>query len=136
LDKRNRDNLCIANIESVPAMENLDEILTVDGLDVVLIGPHDLSCSLGAPEQYDDPRFTESVREIIVKSRAVGVAAGIHMVYGTLQQELAWAQLGANFLLHSGDAFLVERALRRDLQELRQGLGEETRRSDERGEVV
>ncbi|MCC6494547.1 MAG: aldolase, partial [Pirellulales bacterium] len=57
LDRRNSAQLCIVNIESTPALERLDEILAVDGLDVVLIGPHDLSCSLGVPEQYDHPRF-------------------------------------------------------------------------------
>ncbi len=125
LGERNGDKLCIVNIESVPAMENLDEILSVEGLDGVLIGPHDLSCSLGVPEQYDAPAFLQSVRDIISKSRAAGIAAGLHMVYGTLEQELRWARLGANFILHSGDAFLVERALRHDLEQLRCSLGDE-----------
>ena len=124
LDERNSRNLCIVNIESLPAVEHLDEILTVRGLDVVLIGPHDLSCSLGIPEQYDDPRFDRVVREIIGKARAAGVAAGVHMVYGDTEQELAWARHGANFMLHSGDVFLVEQGLRREIQELRSRLGE------------
>jgi 2-keto-3-deoxy-L-rhamnonate aldolase RhmA len=136
LKDRNVGNLCIVNIESVPAMENLDEILTVEGLDVVLIGPHDLSCSLGIPEQYDAPEFRQSVREILSKSREAGVAAGIHMVYGTLEQELTWAQHGANFILHSGDAFLVERALRRDLEQLRSSLGDETNAPNQPAEFI
>lgn len=136
LDERNRDHLCIVNIESVPAIENLDEILAVEGLDVVLIGPHDLSCSLGLPEQYDAPRFTQAVREIIGKSRAAGVAAGIHMVYGTLEQELTWAQLGANFILHSGDAFLVERVLRHEIEQLRNRLGDVATASGHQAIVV
>src|SRR6516162_494606 len=52
LEKRNGDKILIANIESVPAIENLHDICSVPGLDAVLIGPHDLSCSLGIPEQY------------------------------------------------------------------------------------
>lgn len=136
LNDRNQSNLCIVNIESVPAMENLDEILAVEGLDVVLIGPHDLSCSLGIPEEYDAPAFLQSVREIIGKSRAAGVAAGIHMVYGTLEQELIWARLGANFILHSGDAFLVERALRRDLEQLRRSLGDQANAPDHPAVIV
>lgn len=124
LDDRNSGNLCIVNIESVPAMEQLDAILAVEGLDVALIGPHDLSCSLGIPEQYDDPRFDRAVREIIGKARAAGVAAGIHLFYGNLEHELAWARHGANFILHSGDVFLVEQGLRHDLGVLRAGLGD------------
>jgi 2-keto-3-deoxy-L-rhamnonate aldolase RhmA len=132
IEERNAGKLCIVNIESVPAVANLDEILAVEGLDVVLIGPHDLSCSLGIPEQYDDPRFDQTVREIIAKSRAAGVAAGVHMVYGNAEQELAWARHGANFILHSGDAFLVEQALRREVQELRRELGDDAGIIDER----
>ena len=56
-------------------MENLDEILRVPGLDVVLVGPHDLSCSLGLPEEYGHPRFEAAVREIIAKSRAASSCA-------------------------------------------------------------
>src|SRR5262245_6295159 len=52
LEQRNGDKVLIANIESMPAIEALDEICAVPGLDAVLIGPHDLSCSLGIPEQY------------------------------------------------------------------------------------
>ena len=52
LADRNASSVLIVNIESRPAMDALDEILAVDGLDAVLIGPHDLSLNLGVPEQY------------------------------------------------------------------------------------
>ena len=122
---RNSRRLCIVNIESQPAIDNLDQILAVPGLDVVLIGPHDLSCSLGIPEQYDVPQFDLAVRAIIGKARAAGVAAGIHLFYGNLDHEVAWARHGANFILHSGDIFLVEQGLRRDINDLRSRLGDE-----------
>jgi 2-keto-3-deoxy-L-rhamnonate aldolase RhmA len=77
LEKRNGDKILIANIESVPAIENLHEICSVQGLDAVLIGPHDLSCSLGIPEQYTHPRFDEAVRTIFRIAREHGVGAGI-----------------------------------------------------------
>jgi 4-hydroxy-2-oxoheptanedioate aldolase len=124
LESRNATNLCAVNIESTPAIANLDEILAVRGLDVVLIGPHDLSCSLGVPEQYDHPRFQEAVRRIIHSSREAGVAVGIHMVYGDATDELAWIREGCNFVLHSGDLFLVRRALKRDIAELQRQLGD------------
>ncbi|MDA1274540.1 MAG: aldolase/citrate lyase family protein [Verrucomicrobia bacterium] len=59
------NNLLIVNIESVPAMQALDEILPIAGLDAVLIGPHDLSTSLGIPEQYDDTRFLDACEQIL-----------------------------------------------------------------------
>ena len=116
----------------MPAIENLHDICSVEGLDAVLIGPHDLSCSLGLPEEYGHPHFEAAVREIIAKSRAAGVAAGVHMVYGNMAQEAAWARHGANFMLHSGDAFLVEQALRREVGQLRQELGDAAGNVDDR----
>jgi 4-hydroxy-2-oxoheptanedioate aldolase len=136
LEQRNGGSLCIVNIESTPALENLDEILAVEGLDVVLIGPHDLSCSLGVPEQYDAPCFEAAMRTIIAKARAANVSAGVHMVYGTLEQEAAWAKLGVNFILHSGDMFVVEQTLRRDIGELRRRLGDSLTQSDHSTHVV
>ena len=64
VDQRNADNVLIINIESTPALANLDAILEVPGIDAVLVGPHDLSCSLGVPEQYTHPLFLEKIRYI------------------------------------------------------------------------
>src|ERR1700733_5116362 len=78
LDERNGDKILIANIESVPAIENLNDICSVPSLDAVLIGPHDLSCSLGIPEQYGHARFDEAVKTIFRIAREHDVGAGIH----------------------------------------------------------
>src|SRR5947209_3962260 len=122
LEQRNADKILIANIESVPAIEALDEICSVPGLDAVLIGPHDLSCSLGIPEKYDHPRFDEAVRKIFRIARAHGVGAGIHYWLG-LEQEIAWARAGGNLVMHSSDLALFSRTLRADVEHLRQALG-------------
>ncbi len=82
LRRENRDSLCSINIESVPAMERLDELLAVPDLDAVLIGPHDLSCSLGIPGRYDDLRLTRRLRAILRRAPAHGVSARIHDWFG------------------------------------------------------
>lgn len=123
LEKRNGDKILIANIESVPAIENLDEICSVPGLDAVLIGPHDLSCSLGIPEQYDHPRFDEAVRTIFRIARSHHVGAGIHYWLG-LEQEITWAQAGGNLVMHSSDLATFSRTLKNEIGELRKSLGE------------
>lgn len=66
----NADNFLVVNIESTPALEALDDILTVPGLDAVQIGPHDLSCSLGIPEQYEHPRFNKENTQHAQSERA------------------------------------------------------------------
>lgn len=126
LANNNRNNACIVNIESVRAMEVIDTLLGVPDIDALLIGPHDLSISLGIPEQYRHPRFTEAVRFIIEKGRAAGVGVGYHYSFG-IEEALAWAQLGANLIIHSSDFFLVRDALKADMARFHRELGDAPR---------
>lgn len=121
LEKRNGDKILIVNIESIPAIENLHAICSVPGLDAVLIGPHDLSCSLGIPEQYTHPRFDEAVRTIFRIAREHQVGAGCHYWLG-LEQEIAWARAGGNLIMHASDVALFGRTLKNDLEHLRKAL--------------
>ena len=123
LAERNAATCMVVNIESPAGMAALDEILAVPGLDAVLVGPHDLSCSLGIPEQYGHPRFDEAVRTIIAKARAAGVGVGIHFSAG-IEPEIAWAKAGANFIIHSSDLSLFGRAMRADLATFKAALGD------------
>jgi 4-hydroxy-2-oxoheptanedioate aldolase len=112
----------IINIESVPAMESLDELLQVPGIDGVLIGPHDLSCSLGIPEQYNHPDFLAACETIFKKSRAAGVGAGIHF-WGATDEQARLLRLGANLLIHSADILLFQKHLQRELSEIKRAMG-------------
>ena len=119
----NASNICIANIESVPAMEKLDVMLSVKGLDAVFIGPHDLSISLGIPEQYDHPLFEEAVKTIIHKTRSHGLSIGIHFSLEP-QRQIRWMEEGANIVVHSFDVALFTQRLRQDLDTIRAAAGD------------
>ncbi len=123
LQQFNANNTLIVNIESVPAVEALDGILTVPGLDAVLIGPHDLTCSLGIPEQYDHPEFDKVVRLIIKKARAANVGVGMHNC-PSVDQEIAWMKAGLNLILRLSDMVFFKKGLIKDLNALRQGIGD------------
>jgi len=112
------NRLLIANIESVPAIQSLDRILAEPGLDAVLIGPHDLSCSLGIPERYDHPDFLAACETIFSKARAAGIGAGIHF-WGSIDDQRRWLAMGANLLIHSADIMLFQKQLTMDLQAIR-----------------
>jgi len=120
----NKDNFLIINVESVPALERLERILAEPGLDGVIIGPHDLSISLGLPEQYDNPRFEEAVRKIISKVREKGLGVGIHFSEGP-ELQIKWAKAGANIIIHSSDIALFQQRLQGDITAIRRALGEE-----------
>lgn len=126
IKKHNENNLLIVNIESRPAIEQLDEILSVPGLDAVLIGPHDLSCNLGIPEQYEHQDFLDAVETIITKARHAGVGAGIHVFYNYgIGQEIQWGQMGANLIVHSGDINRFSQSMQSDILTLRTAFGED-----------
>jgi 4-hydroxy-2-oxoheptanedioate aldolase len=123
LDDRNRDNFLLINVESTPALARLEQLLAVPGLDGVIIGPHDLSVSLGLPEQYDDPRFEEVLEQIVSKVRERGLGIGIHFpLHPELQ--IKWAHRGLNIILHSSDLFLFQRSLERDTAAIRHAVGD------------
>ncbi len=125
LDRANAGHSLIVNIESLPAIDRLEELLAVPGLDGILIGPHDLSCSLGIPEAYDDPRYYNAVKEILSAARRSGLGAGIHVHYARngLQQEIDWCrETGANLVVHHSDILAFALGLQRDLAALKAGI--------------
>jgi 2-keto-3-deoxy-L-rhamnonate aldolase RhmA len=122
LDTNASDRLLIVNIESVPAINALDEILAVPGLDAVLIGPHDLTCSLGLPERYDHPEFLAACEGIFRKARAASIGAGIHF-WGEVEQQASFLRRGANLLIHSADLFLFQKHLQSELEAIKQAAG-------------
>ncbi|NLP12338.1 aldolase, partial [bacterium] len=114
LQQRNQETVFIANIESMPAVHHLDEILTLPGLDGIFIGPHDLSCSMGLPEQYEHPEFEQVVKTLIHRARARNVAIGIHFSESP-QQQIRWLAEGITIVIHSSDLSLFRQALAGDL---------------------
>ncbi len=124
LDEYNHGNLCIANIESIPAVERLDELLSLDGLDAVFIGPHDLSINMGIPEQYDHPDFKKTVKTIIQKARAHTLGVGIHFSFEP-QRQIDWIKEGVNIVIHSSDMALFSQRLRDDIAAIRSASGDE-----------
>jgi 2-keto-3-deoxy-L-rhamnonate aldolase RhmA len=119
----NHGNLCIANIESVPAIERLDELLSLRGLDAVFIGPHDLSINMGIPEQYDHPDFIAMVKTIIQKAKKYSLGVGIHFSLNP-QRQIDWLKEGVNIVVHSSDMALFVQRLRADIKQIKTAAGE------------
>ncbi len=126
----NKDHLLFVNIESKAGMAALDEILAVSGLDGIVIGPNDLSFSLGNPNDYESEEFHDAVIAILKKARARNVAAGIHYM-GDISRQIEWAkETGMNLLFHSGDMYIFVENLRKDLNAFRESLGFEEKAAE------
>lgn len=122
LNRFNHGNLCIANIESIPAIDRLDELLSIEGLDAVFIGPHDLSINMGIPEQYDHPDFIAMVKTIVQKSRKYTLGVGIHFSLEP-QRQINWIKEGVNIVIHSSDMALFSQRLREDINKIKSASG-------------
>ncbi len=96
-----------AMIETAQAMDNLDSILSVEGLDAIYIGPSDLSLALGCTPTFDDldPKAAEAVDHILARAKAHGVVAGIHN--GSPEAALKRIAKGFQFVTISSDARLM-----------------------------
>jgi len=94
----------------------------VPDLDAILIGPHDLSCSLGMPEEYDRPEFLAACETIFRKTRAAGVGAGIHFS-GSASELARFHSLGANLLIHSTDISIFGKHLHAEIAEVKRLSG-------------
>lgn len=115
--------ICCLLIESAKAVENLDEILAVEGVDLIWMGFLDLSLSLGIPGQYAHPRFQEAVDHILqtCKSRRkpVGVMAN------DPEQAKEYVRKGYRCICYGGDIWLLQRAVSEGIQAVH-GLREMT----------
>ena len=69
-----------AMIETAQALDNLDSILSVEGLDAIYVGPSDLSLALGCKPVFDDvePKVAQAIDHIVARAKVHGVQAGIH----------------------------------------------------------
>lgn len=119
-EKFNADTFLIIGIESEPAFDRLDELLAVPGVDGVFVGPHDMTTSIGYPEQYQHPKYQNIILDTIRKCRAAKVGVGIHVQPKVYPSEymLELMELGMNWILDGADITYVLEGLKRRRMEM------------------
>jgi 2-keto-3-deoxy-L-rhamnonate aldolase RhmA len=116
----NTDTIAIAQIERKAAIENIDDILAVPGVDVALVGPEDLSVSLGLEEGDLQGRVTRAIETMMAAARRHGVVAAIHM--GNVERLQDWLRKGMSMVMYSSDlGFLTGDPSKGGLERLRTG---------------
>jgi 4-hydroxy-2-oxoheptanedioate aldolase len=109
----------LAMIETAQALDNLDAILSVEGLDAVYIGPSDLSLSLGCRPVFDDvdPKAAAAIDHILARAKAHGVQAGVHN--GRTDVALARIAKGFRFVTVGSDARLMAAGAQQVIAQMR-----------------
>jgi 2-keto-3-deoxy-L-rhamnonate aldolase RhmA len=102
----------VVMIESREAVENIDAILAVEGVDGVFIGPYDMSGSYGIPGQTNDPIIQNACARVVAACRKAGKAAGMHVVIPTPEAIAKGVADGFTFLALGVDTVFLDRAAR------------------------
>jgi len=107
----------IIHIEGMEGVSNIDEIIAVKGLDVVFIGPYDLSQSLGVPGNVNHPLVEEKMKEVLEKTRKAGVVVGTFV--DDLETAHKWMKLGVQYLSYSVDTGMIYQCFTNIVQEIK-----------------
>lgn len=99
--------LLVAMIEHIQAVDDLDAILAVKDLDAVLIGPYDLSSSMGLIAQFEHQDFCEVMSLILDKTKIAGIAAGVHVVQPSKNELHRQIDEGYQFIAYSIDTVFL-----------------------------
>ena len=124
LSGANRDTLVVIQIESKAGVENLEGILSVPGLDVVFLGPYDLSQSLGIPGQTDHPLVRSTMDQVVTACRRAGVAVGVYA--DTVEAIRHWVSMGAQYIAVGVDTAMIYSLTRKLVAELRTAASAQT----------
>lgn len=109
IEHLNSNKLAIVQFETQLAMERADELLSVPGIDVAMVGPTDLSVSLGIPGQFDHPTQIEVIERFIKQCDRHKVVPGIHC--RNVEQAKSWLARGMRFIgSGSEQGMLIEKS--------------------------
>lgn len=117
VEEVNAATAVIVQVETIEAVERIDEFAAVDGIDVVCVGPQDLSISLGLAGQFDHPTFVEAVEHVMRRVSAAGKVAG--MVERDARRFARWHAAGCRFFACNTDLNLIFTGAKADVEVIR-----------------
>jgi len=113
----NGETMIIAHIEGIKGINNLDEILSVPGIDVIFIGPYDLSQSLGIPGEVNHPLVTKRMKEVVSKCKENKIAVGTFA--DDVETAKSWISLGVQYMSFSVDVGILYEASKNIINKLK-----------------
>ncbi len=115
---QSKSSILITQIEHKDALDCLEEILSVPGVDGFIIGPYDLSCSMGMPGNFEHPEFKEAMDYILKTALDIGVPAGLHIVEPDLERLREVIESGYRFIAYSVDVRMLDTTARNGIDAL------------------
>jgi len=103
--------LLIAMIEHISAVKNIDSIVRVEGLDAILIGPYDLSASMGMVAEFDEEDFKKAISLVLDAANRASIPCGLHIVAPSTADLKKRFSEGYRFIAYSIDAVFLNNAI-------------------------
>jgi 2-keto-3-deoxy-L-rhamnonate aldolase RhmA len=117
LETANENILLSVQAESAQAVRNIENIVQVRGLDAVLVGPYDLSASMGLPGQIDHPDVQAAIQHVAEVCKAAGMPIGIFGLTADAVQP--YIEQGFRFIVAGVDTVMLGNSARQLLDQLR-----------------
>lgn len=102
-----KNSIVIVQIEHIDAVKNLREILSTNGVDGFIVGPYDISGSLGKPGDFENPEFKKCIEEIMKIAKETRKPAGFHVVPPDFNEVKKIVDLGYSFVAISLDTLFL-----------------------------
>ena len=115
-----KESIVIIQIEHKLALENLEPILKVHGVDGLIIGPYDLSCSMGIPGQFEHPEFKEAMDYILETGKKLSVPTGLHIIEPDEKSLENCVNEGFRFIAYSVDIRILDVVAREGIIKFRE----------------
>jgi 2-dehydro-3-deoxyglucarate aldolase len=123
MDWQRRESVVIVQIEHIKAVENMESILTTPGVDGYIIGPYDLSGSLGVPGQFDHPDVKKALERVKEVTRDLKAASGFHVVQPNPVEVDEKVAEGYQFIAFGLDILFLGNSCREGLKAIRDRHG-------------
>lgn len=118
-DNIDNDIIIIAQIEHIDAINNLEEILAIPEIDATLVGPYDLSASMGKPGQYHLPEVQKAIEKYDAQCDSKNKPKGAHVISSNSEETKAKIDLGYTFLAFSLDFFFLGDKAREEMEKFK-----------------
>ena len=122
VDEANQQLFVVVQIENVEAVAALDEIVAIEGLDALAVGPYDLSASLGVLGQIEHPQVIEAIEKIIAAAHGAGMSVGLGDE-AAAESSLRWANMGVDWIQCGCDFAYMTMTARQLFQDIREESG-------------
>lgn len=117
----NAETMIILQIESEQGVNDIEKLVSMDGVDAAFIGPADLSQSYGIPGQAKDPRIIEAIHKVLEGCKKHGKACGIHLY--NMEDVKYWTAAGMRLICYNNDIAIITDTCKRFASEIREVVG-------------